>query len=278
MIMDEKVEYYKLPFYKRLTSIFMDIMFVLFLFTLFLFPISKLLENRLNKNEVLIESVNNMNDILLDSGLFILTIDGMKEDISDEGIIKGYTYLNDLNSYLSIKDESGLFEYKNDTYVEVGNEEDLNKFYKDNWKIIYDKIVASDEYSKYNKVYIEIMDEHSGITYAISLLSVVVILMLIIPVIDKRGRTLSKMIFKISVVNDDYEYVTRMNFFIRLFLFIFSCIIVIPFVISIAMVLFERRGKSLHDYISFTRLIDDSILKKIILEKEKKKKDELEFK
>ena len=278
MIMDEKVEYYKLPFYKRLTSIFMDIMFVLFLFTLFLFPISKLLENRLNKNEALIESVNNMNDILLDSGLFILTIDGMKEDISDEGIIKGYTYLNDLNSYLSIKDESGLFEYKNDTYVEVGNEEDLNKFYKDNWKIIYDKIVASDEYSKYNKVYIEIMDEHSGITYAISLLSVVVILMLIIPVIDKRGRTLSKMIFKISVVNDDYEYVNRMNIFIRQFLFIFSCIIVIPFVISIAMVLFERRGKSLHDYISFTRLIDDSILKKIILEKEKKKKDELEFK
>ena len=276
--MDEKVEYYKLPFYKRLTSIFMDIMFVLFLFTLFLFPISKLLENRLNKNEALIESVNNMNDILLDSGLFILTIDGMKEDISDEGIIKGYTYLNDLNSYLSIKDESGLFEYKNDTYVEVGNEEDLNKFYKDNWKIIYDKIVASDEYSKYNKVYIEIMDEHSGITYAISLLSVVVILMLIIPVIDKRGRTLSKMIFKISVVNDDYEYVNRMNIFIRQFLFIFSCIIVIPFVISIAMVLFERRGKSLHDYISFTRLIDDSILKKIILEKEKKKKDELEFK
>ena len=278
MIMDEKVEYYKLPFYKRLTSIFMDIMFVLFLFTLFLFPISKLLENRLNKNEALIESVNNMNDILLDSGLFILTIDGMKEDISDEGIIKGYTYLNDLNSYLSIKDESGLFENKNDTYVEVGNEEDLNKFYKDNWKIIYDKIVASDEYSKYNKVYIEIMDEHSGITYAISLLSVVVILMLIIPVIDKRGRTLSKMIFKISVVNDDYEYVNRMNIFIRQFLFIFSCIIVIPFVISIAMVLFERRGKSLHDYISFTRLIDDSILKKIILEKEKKKKDELEFK
>ena len=278
MIMDEKVEYYKLPFYKRLTSIFMDIMFVLFLFTLFLFPISKLLENRLNENEKLSECIDNMNDILIDSGLFIYTEKGMKEDISDEGIIKGYTYLNDLNSYLSIKDESGLFEYKNDTYVEVGNEEDLNKFYKDNWKIIYDKIVASDEYSKYNKVYIEIMDEHSGITYAISLLSVVVILMLIIPVIDKRGRTLSKMIFKISVVNDDYEYVNRMNIFIRQFLFIFSCIIVIPFVISIAMVLFERRGKSLHDYISFTRLIDDSILKKIILEKEKKKKDELEFK
>ena len=278
MIMDEKVEYYKLPFYKRLTSIFMDIMFVLFLFTLFLFPISKLLENRLNENEKLSECIDNMNDILIDSGLFIYTEKCMKEDISDEGIIKGYTYLNDLNSYLSIKDESGLFEYKNDTYVEVGNEEDLNKFYKDNWKIIYDKIVASDEYSKYNKVYIEIMDEHSGITYAISLLSVVVILMLIIPVIDKRGRTLSKMIFKISVVNDDYEYVNRMNIFIRQFLFIFSCIIVIPFVISIAMVLFERRGKSLHDYISFTRLIDDSILKKIILEKEKKKKDELEFK
>lgn len=278
MIMDEKVEYYKLPFYKRLTSIIIDIMFIVILFTLFLFPVSKVMENRLNENEKLSECIDNMNDILIDSGLFIYTEKGMKEDISDEGIIKGYTYLNDLNSYLSIKDESGLFEYKNDTYVEVGNEEDLNKFYKDNWKIIYDKIVASDEYSKYNKVYIEIMDEHSGITYAISLLSVVVILMFIIPVIDKRGRTLSKMIFKISVVNDDYEYVNRMNIFIRQFLFIFSCIIVIPFVISIAMVLFERRGKSLHDYISFTRLIDDSILKKIILEKEKKKKDELEFK
>ena len=40
----------------------------------------------------------------------------------------------------------------------------------------------------------------------------------------------------------------------------------------------EKRGKALHDYVSLTRLVDNNLLKGILLEKEKNKKDELEFK
>ena len=278
MIMDEKVEYYKLPFYKRLTSIIIDIMFIVILFTLFLFPVSKVMENRLNDNEKLSECIDNMNDILIDSGLFIYTEKGMKEDISDEGITKGYIYMDDLDSYLSIKSESELFKYENDSYIEIGTKEELEKFYKDNWKIIYSKVVNTDEYKNNNNIYIEIMNENSGITYAISVISSIVILMFIVPLINKKGATLAKIIFKISVVTDEYSCASRMHIFIRQFLMIFSIITVIPFAISVATVLFEKRGKALHDYVSLTRLVDNNLLKGILLEKEKNKKDELEFK
>ena len=116
MIMDEKVEYYKVPFYKRLTSIIIDIMFIVILFTLFLCPVSKVMENRLNENEKLSECIDNMNDILIDSGLFIYTEKGMKEDISDEGIIKGkkyYEVIYSIKMYL----ESGEMYY-NEMYEE----------------------------------------------------------------------------------------------------------------------------------------------------------------
>ena len=143
---------------------------------------------------------------------------------------------------------------------------------------MYSKVVNTEEYKKNNDIYIEIMNEHSGVTYAISIISSIVILMLIVPLVNKRGGTIAKIIFKISVVTDDYSYASRMHIFIRQFLMLFSIVTVIPFVISIATVLFEKRGKALHDFVSLTRLVDSNLLKGILLEKEKNKKDELEFK
>ena len=274
--MDEKVEYYKLPLYKRIISLVMDISFVVILFTFFLFPVSKILESRLNKNEVLMESIDNMNDILLDSGLFIFNENGvMVEDISDKGITNGYIYLGKLDEYLSIKNDSELFKLENDTYIEIGTEEEILKFYKDNWLVVYNKVVLLDSFVENNKVYVEIMDEHSGITYTISIVASIGILILIIPFIDKKGRTVSKMLFKISVVDEDYENFTRMQIFVMLV----SVITILPLVISITTIMFEKRGKSLHDYISFTRLVDSN-LQKTILEEKKKKQElkELDFK
>ena len=137
MVMDEKVEYFKLPFYKRLSAIFIDFSFAIVLFTFFLIPISNIMSNRIAKNEEIRESMIQMNEILIDSGLFVMGEDGrIVEKINDEAISEGYEFINDPESYLTIKSESDLFSYENGSYIEVGNEEDLNKFYKDNWYVV----------------------------------------------------------------------------------------------------------------------------------------------
>lgn len=277
MVMDQKVEHYKLPFYKRLTSIFVDFMFVLILFTVFLFPVSKIIEKQINNDERIMENINAMNDILLESGLFIMS-DGFKENISDEGITLGYEYLNRIDEYLSIKSESELFKYQNGQYVPIGEEEELNEFYKNNWKIVYTELIKTEEYSKYNNEYVEVMDGYTSNTYAISLVVALSIIFLIIPLFNKNGKTLSKLIFKISVVNENYDKPTKLQIFIRQFFFVLLTFLFIPIVISLVMVLFEKRGKSLHDYISMTRLIDSGAEKMLIEEKKNNKKREEEVK
>ena len=60
-----------------------------------------------------------MNNILLESELFVINDQGsLEEDISDESIIKGYNYFNDLSTYLDIKEKSELFIFENEEYIE----------------------------------------------------------------------------------------------------------------------------------------------------------------
>lgn len=265
MVMDQKVEYYKLPFYRRLTSIFMDLMMLILLFTIFLFPISSIIDNKIEKNQELTQCIKEMNDILVESGLFIVDKSGtITEDISDKAISLGYEYLNKLETYLSIKNESELFEYENGTYVEIGTKEEMNEFYKENWKIVYQELVSTEEYNKYNQKYIEIMEKYSGITYAISIVASIVILFMIIPIFSNNGKTLGKLIFKVSIVTNYYQKPNKLQVFIRQFFFVLLTFTFIPTIISLILVLFDKQGKSLHDYISSTRLIDSNIEKMLI--------------
>lgn len=285
MVMDEKVEYFKLPFYKRLSAIFIDFSFAIVLFTFFLIPISNIMSNRIAKNEEIRESMIQMNEILIDSGLFVMGEDGrIVEKINDEAISEGYEFINDPESYLTIKSESDLFSYENGSYIEVGNEEDLNKFYKDNWYVVYQKVVASSEYDKYNQIYIKNMDNYTALTYSINILACASILFIIIPIFNKSGKTIGKMFMKVSVINDYYEKPNKLQVFVRQFFFVLFTFSFIPLLVSFVLTLFTKKGKSLHDLISMTRLIDSGV-EKILIEKmkeqdkidEEKPKDELSF-
>ena len=281
MIMDEKVEYYKLPFYKRMSAMFIDISVLILLFTILLFPISSIISNQIAKNEKIGESMRMMNNILLESELFVINDQGsLEEDISDESIIKGYNYFNDLSTYLDIKEKSELFIFENEEYIEVGTKEELNKFYKDNWKIIYERIVTSSEYDKYNQVYIEEMNRYNAITYSSDLIICLVLLFITIPLFNKKGKTIGKFIFKIDVVNDTYEVCNKLQLFVRQFFFsLFLLLSIITLPISLVLVLFTKKGKALHDYIAISRVIDSLVLKGMQEEKKKEKQiDELDFK
>ena len=143
----------------------------------------------------------------------------------------------------------------------------MNNFYLENWKMVYEKVVALDVYDQYNKVYIEEITKYSVITYSIAILSSVIVLFVIIPLFNKNGRTLGKMFFKINVVDENYEKVNKLQIFIRQFFFILCTLTIIPLIVSIVISLFEKRGKTVHGYISMTRLIDATMEKTIVDER-----------
>lgn len=283
MVMDEKVEYFKLPFYKRLSALMIDLSMIVVLFTIFLLPISSIISNRINKNEELQQCVLEMNEILLDSGLFIKvevedenngkTVYEVREEISDNSITNGAQYLGLKDDYFKLKEESGLFEYNNGEYIEIGEKTELDKFYDEAWKNYYNKVIKTEEYVTYNQRYAEIMNGYTSSTYAISSVISIAILFLIIPLCNKSGKTLGKLLFKISVINDFYEKPNKLQVFVRQFFFVILNFLFIPAILSLVISLFEKRGKSLHGYISSTRLIDSNV-EKILIEKMKNKKNE----
>ena len=90
---------------------------------------------------------------------------------------------------------------------------------------------------------------------------------------------------KVSVITDYYEKPRKLQIFIRQFFFILFTFSFIPIIVSLILSMFNRRGKTLHDYISLTRTIDSGV-GKIILGKmkdqekidEENPKDKLIFK
>lgn len=268
MIMDQKVEYFKLPFYKRLFSLVIDAMLSIMLFTILLIPISSVYSPKIDNDKTINECLIKMNEILLDSGLFVLDDSGVITPVvTDESIEQGYKYMDDDNTYKQIKIDSELFINENNVLIEVGSEEEMKVFYEENWNKIYIKVRQTEEFSYYNEQYIKVINEHTSVTYVISIIITVTIFFLIIPLINKNGRTIAKIIFKITVIDDEYRRANKLNIFLRQFFLILSIFSFFPAIISLVLVLLSKKGKTLHGILSATRLIDsniyDSMLKKV---------------
>ena len=260
MIMDRKNEEYKLPFYKRLFSLVIDISISMMLFTLLLIPISNVYSNKINNDEKINELTIKMNEILLDSGLFVLNSNGfMDPNVTDDSIENGYEYIDDFKTYNQIKIDSELFKLENNVFIEIGTKEVMEKFYNENWMKIYVEVRKTDDFALYNTQYEKIIDEYTSETYVISIISTVTILFLIIPLLNKNGRTLAKMFFKITVIDDNYGKVNKLNIFLRQFFLIMSIFSFFPAIVSIIIVLFTKKGKAIHGLLSATRVIDTNI-------------------
>ena len=268
MIMDQKKDEYKLPFYKRLFALVIDVSISIILFTILLMPISSIYSNKINNDKKISELTIKMNEILLDSGLFVLNDKGiMNPSVDDESIENGYEYINDAKTYKQIKIDSELFKSEDDILIEIGTKEEMEKFYNENWMKVYVEVRKIEEFSLYNEQYEKLIDEYTSETYVISIIITVTILFLIVPLFNNKGRTVAKMIFKITVIDDNYGKVNKLNMFLRQFFLIISVFSLFPAAVSMVISLFTKRGKTIHGLLSATRVIDsniyDSMLKKV---------------
>lgn len=272
MVMDEKVEYFKLPFYKRLSSIFIDIMCAFTLFILLLLLFSMIIPSYMNKDDELNDSLINREKIVFQSNLYVIENNRYVASYEDENIIKGFEYTNNLEIYLENKEESELFVYENGEYIENATQEELDKFYKENWNIALSFIKQRDDYKYYDAIYQDIYQEYTEKLLIWPALISVIGLLIILPFVNKDGKTIGKFIFKISVSDLDLETSNKLQIFMRQFFFVISIVTVLPLIVSFLLSLFNKDGRTIHDYLSKTRLIDSKV-KKILLDKRKKEEE-----
>lgn len=281
MIMDEKVEYYKLPFYKRVTSIMMDFMLVITLFIFLLLGFTAVVPNIMNNDLKLKEYSSERSKFLFNTDLYEIVDGELKEIYEDDNIARGYDFSGNLDKYNEKKLESGLFFLENNTYVETGSKEELEKFYKTNWTIARNYIMEMEGYKYYDNLYQEKLQSYIAFTVVTPIIVSLISLLILVPFFNKDGKTLGKMLFKISVVNDDLEPTNRLQIFMRQFFFVLFFVTIIPSIVSLVMYLLTEKGKTLHDKITLSRVIDSNV-RKVLLERKddvkEMKKDEFNFK
>lgn len=268
MIMDEKVEYYKLPFYKRVTSVFMDIMLTFSLYLLLLLLAAVVVPNIMNNDSKLASYTSGRSGILYESNLYEIVDNKLVEVYEDDNIQNGFIFTGNLDKYNENKEKSKLFIVEDGQYIENGTEEELKKFYKENWTIAKKYIEETDEFKSYDEPYKKRMKLYLEVFLVVPAFISIIGLLIVVPFFNKDGKTLSKYMFKISVVNENLENLNRLQIFTRQFFFVLSIFTLIPMIISLIMYMFSERGKTLHDYVSLSRVIDSNVKK--ALDKRKK--------
>ena len=148
----------------------------------------------------------------------------------------------------------------------------MKKFYKENWTIAKKYIEETDEFKIYDEPYKKRMKLYLEVSLVVPAFISIIGLLIVVPFFNKDGKTISKYMFKISVVNENLENLNRLQIFTRQFFFVLSIFTLIPMVISLIMYMFSERGKTLHDYVSLSRVIDSNV-KKALDKRKKENKD-----
>lgn len=250
---------------KKLLSSLLDIVFGVLLFALFSNTICNLIITKCTNYNNL---VNSINDILLETGLYkqdgdnIVLID---DNIDNKLIIyyQNHDYIDSNHkaiSYEDAKEKSGLFDNINGTYfVKIDAEDnDLKEFYEQE---LYNASISIANLPEYKTIKRQIDDINTYNAY-ITLFSVSLICLVIIPICNKKRKTLGNVIMKLKLSSES-EKITFMTLIIR-FIAFFAIELLpsltfygIPLCISLIMMMFSKKDKYIHDYFAFTYLEED---------------------
>ncbi len=189
--------------------------------------------------------------------------------------------VNDTGYFTYQKDSSGQYDQ---TKIGVAKEKhydassssvlpisqlDLCVYYGNRYMEAYDNLT-------YQSFYLPVrlnLNFMQGISILIPILIAILITYLLFPLIFKQGQTLGKLIFKLGLCNSDgyalsrYRVIFRPIIAILLFLFVFLVtpninlylnvmILIVPLLISWVFTMASPKHSALHDYLSFTIVID----------------------
>ncbi len=254
---------------KRLLALCIDLINLIILFSVCIFLSQNLIINNFTSYKDL---QNEANQILFSSGLYEKTEDGkyvfISSDIDNKlTIFYSKNPYNDLTnktkSYEDAKIKSDLFEYDvNGKIIEKkdAKEEDLKEFYSDELNKANLVIANREDYKKLIK---EINFIDTCNTF-FTLLIICLIYFFILPLFNKNKVTIGNLILKLKLVSESNNKIGIIQLFMR-FLAIFA-IEILPsltfygatIIISLALMFFTNKSKTIHDYFALTYLeIDD---------------------
>ena len=209
---------------------------------------------------------------ILDDGSYLEIIDTYDEEKQternfynyiDSKLVKFYEKYNNENinisTYNNAKDETNLF---NNDYT-IKDDASLNEL----------KTFLEKEYNEALRLFNNYDDKYMDLARDITMYSVAImigaliistiILYLIIPLFMKNGETLGKKLFSIGLASaKDGFKVKRSQIIIRFLVFLLLELLLsvftfgLPLIISFSMLVFNKNGYSLHDYLAATVCID----------------------
>lgn len=277
-----KHEIVKAPIFRRIGAFITDIFIVLFLFLIFnTYVFSPIFANVFSYQE----NVIRYQEIMVDSNLYYEDAQGNVDEIINEfangdfksselsfykkvdNCIESF-YLKyhqdglEIIDYYKSKESSTLYDYINNVYV-LKNDVDI-ELYKD--FIIDEYDIALNLFSKVDVEYIEIARELTifQVVTALSALTISYALTyLIIPLFIKNGETIGKKLLAIGIVSAKDGFAIKKSQILIRFLVIFFIEVLasimlfgIPMILSFTMLIFNKNGLAVHDYLSATICVD----------------------
>ncbi len=263
--MEQKYKtYIKASTFKRISAFLMDCLLIFIGTCLLAIAVNFVVINTKGYKEV----NKQYNEIAFRSPIFFNN-DGkpslVEEDIDNALFLfyKEYDEINHLeNSYRNIKSESSLFKYDEllDSYIEIGTEEEMKKFYKIELNKAYYLFLSSDDVSGL----VTKTNIYTLITISISLFASTLIFWLIIPLFLKDGASLGKKMVGLSYVSTKSfgNKVGKTAIILNFTIFFIICVVFsflllgIPLAINGIFILVNKNGYGIGDYYTGMVMID----------------------
>ena len=188
---------------------------------------------------------------------------------------------NGLADYInSKKAATNVFAYveATDTFKLVGDKKAAYSFYVTAYNNALSYLYQYDQ--AYNEAY-STCAFYQNLIKIIGIVVAGTLVYLVMPLIFKKGKTIGKKLFKLSLSNDPKEYkqihfgqlLTRFLSIVFIEILGSQVFYYIPMIISLGTMMFTKKGFAIHDFIARTYIVDD-----IILAEEEKIKKDLELK
>ncbi len=190
----------------------------------------------------------------------------------------------ELDEYISRKIKAtDVFEYNEEskTFTLIGDKDETYEFYVTEYNSALNYLYTYDEVYK---------DAYSSCSFYLNLSKIIGILLsgtivyLVMPLILKKGKTIGKLIFKLSLSKDGEKYeqihfgqlLTRYLTIVIIEILGSQVFYYVPMIISLMTMMFTQKRFAIHDYLAKTYVIEDMKKEVINTTFEEKIKEDLE--
>lgn len=173
---------------------------------------------------------------------------------------------NELDEYIKRKKEAtDVFEYNEEskTFTLIGDKDETYEFYVTEYNSALNNYLYT-----YDEVY---KDAYSSCSFYINLSKIIGILLsgtivyLVMPLILKKGKTIGKLMFKLSLSKDGEKYeqihfgqlLTRYLTIVIIEILGSQVFYYVPMIISLMTMMFTQKRFAIHDYLAKTYVIED---------------------